>query len=199
MTKIGPTVLVISAVVATTLVALSESVQANSVTLSGGISVGGTLTLVGDIDTPGGTVGTLQGTASGFLNGPSPPFPPEDFTMSGNVSGPGIQFLNSVGEPFLAAGRNTPGPVGPTGPNEFSIPAGQLDIPLTVSAFVFPSGFNPSPGSTTLTVTVPDGLSLEPATALPAALPLFATGLGALGLLCWRRKRKARVSLLGAA
>jgi hypothetical protein len=29
-------------------------------------------------------------------------------------------------------------------------------------------------------------------TPLPAALPLFATGLGALGLLGWRRKRKAR-------
>jgi hypothetical protein len=28
-------------------------------------------------------------------------------------------------------------------------------------------------------------------TPLPAALPLFATGLGALGLLTWRRKRKA--------
>src|SRR5262245_35522357 len=27
---------------------------------------------------------------------------------------------------------------------------------------------------------------------VPAALPLFATGLGALGLLGWRRKRKAR-------
>jgi hypothetical protein len=30
------------------------------------------------------------------------------------------------------------------------------------------------------------------ATPLPAALPLFATGLGGLGLLGWRRKRKAR-------
>ena len=28
-------------------------------------------------------------------------------------------------------------------------------------------------------------------TPLPAALPLFASGLGALGLLAWRRKRKA--------
>ena len=35
-------------------------------------------------------------------------------------------------------------------------------------------------------------LSLAPVspTPLPAALPLFATGLGALGLLGWRRKRK---------
>ena len=30
------------------------------------------------------------------------------------------------------------------------------------------------------------------ATPIPAALPLFATGLGGLGLLGWRRKRKAR-------
>jgi hypothetical protein len=29
-------------------------------------------------------------------------------------------------------------------------------------------------------------------TPLPAALPLFATGLGVLGLLGWRRKRKAK-------
>ena len=29
------------------------------------------------------------------------------------------------------------------------------------------------------------------ADALPAALPLFAAGLGALGLLGWRRKRRA--------
>src|SRR4029078_2988664 len=31
------------------------------------------------------------------------------------------------------------------------------------------------------------------ATPLPAALPLFATGLGALGLIGWRRKRQAAV------
>jgi hypothetical protein len=31
-------------------------------------------------------------------------------------------------------------------------------------------------------------------TPLPAALPLFATGLGGLGLLGWRRKRKAQVA-----
>jgi len=45
-----------------------------------------------------------------------------------------------------------------------------------------------------LTVTNPD-LSTTP---LPATLPLFATGLGALGLLGWRRKRK-NVAALAAA
>jgi hypothetical protein len=39
-----------------------------------------------------------------------------------------------------------------------------------------------------------DGLAFDnlsfTATPVPAALPLFATGLGALGLLGWRRKRK---------
>jgi hypothetical protein len=35
-------------------------------------------------------------------------------------------------------------------------------------------------------------------TPLPAALPLFATGLGGLGLLGWRRKRKAPSSRQGA-
>ncbi len=37
------------------------------------------------------------------------------------------------------------------------------------------------------------GVAFNPyfgATPLPATLPLFATGLGALGLLGWRRKRK---------
>ena len=32
------------------------------------------------------------------------------------------------------------------------------------------------------------------ATPLPATLPLFASGLGALGLLGWRRKRKAQAT-----
>jgi hypothetical protein len=32
------------------------------------------------------------------------------------------------------------------------------------------------------------------ATPLPAALPLFASGIGGLGLLSWRRKRKAQAT-----
>jgi hypothetical protein len=36
-----------------------------------------------------------------------------------------------------------------------------------------------------------DVFATEATTPLPAALPLFTSGLGALGLLAWRRKRKA--------
>jgi hypothetical protein len=35
-------------------------------------------------------------------------------------------------------------------------------------------------------------------TPLPAAFPLFATGLGGLGLLGWRRKRK-NIAVIAAA
>ena len=41
-------------------------------------------------------------------------------------------------------------------------------------------------------VAMDDFIFGEPSnTPLPAALPLFATGLGALGLLGWRRKRRS--------
>jgi hypothetical protein len=35
----------------------------------------------------------------------------------------------------------------------------------------------------------------DTATPIPATLPLFATGLGAIGLLGWRRKRKAQATI----
>ena len=35
-----------------------------------------------------------------------------------------------------------------------------------------------------------DGVSIPSSVPLPATLPLFSTGLGVLGLLGWRRKRK---------
>ena len=45
-------------------------------------------------------------------------------------------------------------------------------------------------------VTVTDlGVTSTP---LPAALPLFASGLGAMGLFGWRRKRKIAASLAAA-
>jgi hypothetical protein len=46
-------------------------------------------------------------------------------------------------------------------------------------------------------LTTPDQFSVTSAAPLPAALPLFGLGLGALGLLGWRRKRKV-TALAGA-
>ena len=53
------------------------------------------------------------------------------------------------------------------------------------ATFQSTSGLSTDSLYTTITVT-------DPTTPLPAALPLFATGLAGLGLLGWRRKRKAQ-------
>ena len=77
---------------------------------------------------------------------------------------------------------------------EVDLGAGVLGIGSnsTVSALVDPFIFSENPN---YSIIVSDGIQNVPlaetvATPLPAALPLFATGLGALGLLGWRRKRK---------
>jgi hypothetical protein len=56
---------------------------------------------------------------------------------------------------------------------------------------------NRVPGGTTPNVSISGRLTLAPEplpTPIPAALPLFATGLSAMGLLAWRRKREARAA-----
>ena len=85
----------------------------------------------------------------------------------------------------------------------------EIDMLLGAAASTFGSGttdsvtdsmdpviyfLNPSDASQ-FQLLFSDGVGNSPASAatpLPAALPLFATGLGALGLLGWRRKRKAQ-------
>jgi len=52
-------------------------------------------------------------------------------------------------------------------------------------------------GMSTGTVNNDPGSWAVTETPLPAALPLFATSLGAMGLLGWRRKRKG-VSAIAA-
>jgi len=61
-------------------------------------------------------------------------------------------------------------------------------------------GFLLTPSSDPVVPTLPPPPPLRPpaATPLPAALPLFATGLGAMGLLGWRRKRKNAAAVAAA-
>ncbi len=80
---------------------------------------------------------------------------------------------------------------GPAGTTTYAFdPLGQLDSvtdPVGVTVLIYNNGFaspasESDPGMITFVDTV--------VTPTPAALPLFATGLGALGLFGWRRKRK---------
>jgi hypothetical protein len=60
-------------------------------------------------------------------------------------------------------------------------------IDISTSSF---ASFLGGPGTIdySISINLPDGATVTP---LPAALPLFAAGLGALALLRWRRKRRA--------
>ena len=122
-------------------------------------------------------------------------------TASTVVTGlsPGAAYILS----FLVSGDNEPG-----GPWQLHLALDGTTL-LTVNGIDQASGTNP--GTTETVSFTAAGTSalllfsqtyLSPAspiidnvevsgTPLPAALPLFASGLGALGLLGWRRKRKA--------
>jgi hypothetical protein len=95
------------------------------------------------------------------------------------VTGSGTVFVNSTFCPFLTCGYIN------TANN-------------TVNFFAFTSDYALAPGnngSTFLTANdfeIGIEMQLVNPVPLPTALPLFATGLGAMGLLGWRRKRKAQ-------
>ena len=59
------------------------------------------------------------------------------------------------------------------------------------SVLMLTTGFASVYGHGFMAVTAAQYAGAYIATPLPAALPLFTSGLGALGLLAWRRKRKA--------
>jgi hypothetical protein len=99
----------------------------------------------------------------------NPPYPP-----AGSVTGTDASIDTAVVLVFQNALSTSPDPI--TAVWFFNSLAGNL---LLVS----------TSASGTATPATP------PATPLPAALPLFVTGLGALGLLFWRGKRKNAVGI----
>jgi hypothetical protein len=70
------------------------------------------------------------------------------------------------------------------------------DGPLTTFRALSDNGINTGTGGNgiNLLVYAGNGQPVPSNVPLPGALPLFATGLGALGLLGWRRKRKAQAA-----
>jgi hypothetical protein len=143
-----------------------------------------------------------------------------DFSFSGGgYSGSGAFTSSDTSSPFLITGIsgsvsdpnvNSGAASAITGLGSFGGPDNLLRSPQPYMDFngisfdtasagynVFFSGFvyevfastgGPSFDLDVLTVTQ------EVATPLPAALPLFATGIGGLGLLGWRRKWKAQTA-----
>jgi hypothetical protein len=117
-----------------------------------------------------------------------------DITVNANSMTTEIDLLDpnavTLGSSTGSSPFNLTGSVNITDPMSFA----QYEVPASFTRFaVFVQG-EPDIGqrinsvsSTSFTVTYD---YTPAATPLPAALPLFATGLGALGLLGWRRKRK---------
>lgn len=115
----------------------------------------------------------------------------------------GAEASANVNGSFAAASTNNCSNCGVTHPvegNFFSITDSQRTLSVLsainisqLNAANLPAGVSVD---YTVEINLPNGLTATAATPLPAALPLFAGGLGALGLLGWRRRRRARSGLL---
>ena len=111
--------------------------------------------------------------------------------------------LSPVGTALTGYGQNCsaiPYCPRPSGPSSETVLSGTLFIPgnatLDISTII--SGLNIVSENLELLLTLPTGFSTNPplvdpplpGTPLPATLPLFATGLGLVGLLSCRNRRK---------
>jgi len=137
-----------------------------------------------------------SGTWAAFLNG----FPSDTLLSQNLATTVGTQYTVSY---WLTSDGLTP--------NDFSVSFGGTTLTSSTNLSAFPYtqfSFNVT-ATSALTALVfgvgeehgsffLDDVSVNPtgvaAVPLPATFPLFATGLGALGLLGWRRKRKAQAA-----
>lgn len=127
-----------------------------------------------------------------------------DFSLSSSISGNSTSFLSAVVAPGGALlteetslgsfnFTNTSGLLAQ--PAAFYTGSGNIDVDLTINSTGLGSGAivwqGGTGGGTDTGLTLAYDYTPAP---LPAALPLFAGGLGAMGLLGWRRKRKVQAT-----
>jgi PEP-CTERM motif-containing protein len=129
-----------------------------------------------------GSVGTID-LYEGKISGPTN-FGSGHFTSASSGSGDGVGTFNNA-EVFVPVNY-----VSDTALLDSAIydNATFATLGLTTGTYVWTWGAGANQSFT---------LDITSATPLPAAFPLFATGLGAIGLLGWRRKRKAALGAIG--
>ena len=148
-------------------------------------------------------IGTMSNATMAFVNAPSGAWydPPISYSYEYQMTGSSlftvIGFPTGYADPFTVSTEGFTGTfLGGTSLNFVSllgsgvadfIISGIVLLPNSPPDFSLQLAFNTSTADFTVTAIGAD-------TPLPAALPLFATGLGGLGLLGWRRKRKMRTS-----
>jgi hypothetical protein len=146
-----------------------------------------------------GTANQFEAIGSGSFTGPN------NFGTGGlqnagpnNNDGPtvGLQVFPSGGMLFLQVPSTYSSGASLTSSEIFFVGATLASLGITPGTYKYTWGGTNGTADQSFTIDV---IAPTTTTPLPATLPLFATGLGALGLLGWRRKRKARVSLLGVA
>lgn len=153
-------------------------------TLSGQIGPVFTFTITSAIegDTVEGDVSSHSATNIGFTSGGETLGGGND-TVAGKLTTSSVNV--PVGSPVTIALTLTVGAFGGgTATGDF---LNSFDFPLT-DIFTLPDGFTVNDPD--MFIVNNDFLSPTEATPLPTALPLFASGLGALGLLGWRKRKK---------
>jgi hypothetical protein len=202
-----------SIIVAALATICCSSVQANTVNLlTNGNFTGGTYTSTGQADFGSGLQTFTNNVPNGWTSTPGYLYPAYNSTGPGYVvlgnnafdpiAGISQSFTNTVGREYLVT-FDLSGEGGSSGWFFAALMDGktQLNIsPLTPGGYTSQFSFEViGTGSDTLTLEGANNvrsytLSNVSVTPLPSGLPLFATGLVALGFIAWHNKRKRQAA-----
>ncbi len=201
--------------VAIAILVMASAGRVNAATFS--LPLDGTVSIVGDLPASynPSSFGPVEIEIQAIETFPLPVFDPlnpattvgvyqwsADFSVEGQNSAPVPEpDLSPFGTALTGYGQNcsvAPYCPSPSGDSSETILSGELFISddaltLQISTSIFT--LNVPSYDLELQVTLPDGLSITP---LPATLPLFAAGLGVMGLFGWRSRRRAYAHRVGS-